>query len=114
MSFSDVLLESKKQILEESLAANYKKYGEEADFGYSIKRLLDKGNYEGFTRTNGARDNMVAAVSSSDISKIILKEMNYPANITFANFTREDRNKIIYQYAESVKNKVASNGYGSK
>ena len=114
VSFGDVLLESKKQILEESLAANYKKYGEEADLGYSIRRLLDQNNYEGFTRSGKARDNMAAAVGANDIGKIILKEMNYPPNVTFANFTKTDRNQIIEQYAESVRQKITSNGYGGK
>ena len=114
VSFSDVLLESKKQILEEALETNHKKYGDGADLSYSIKRLLDQGNYEGFTRSNGARDNMAAAVSAKDIGKIILKEMNYPPNVTFDNFSTADRNMIIDQYTASVREKISSNGYGGK
>ena len=48
------------------------------------------------------------------IGKIILKEMNYPPNVTFDNFSTADRNMIIDQYTASVREKISSNGYGGK
>ena len=75
---------------------------------------MENGNYSCITRSNGARDNMAAAVSAKDIGKIILKEMNYPPNVTFDNFSTADRNMIIDQYTASVREKISSNGYGGK
>lgn len=114
ISFSDVLLESKKQILEDALSENQRKYGDICDFGYSIKRILDEGSCVGFTKSNGARANVAASIDANDISKIIMKEMNYPKDMSLSSFSKDTRNQIIDQYAASVKAKQNGNGIGSK
>jgi len=114
VSFSDILVESKKQIFEYSLLANQQKYADGCDLSYSIKMVLDAGDYTGFTRNNCVRENMAAAVDANDISKIILKEMNYPPSISFNNFSKEVRDEIIDQYTAIVKDKINVGGYSSK
>ena len=114
VSFNDVVLKCKKQILEDSIRLTYDKYGESFNYNVGLENLINHGSYNGFTRDNNARSNMIAAVDGKDVSKIILKEMGYPSTVTFAHFNEQNRRDLVDQYISGVKEKIVSKGHGAR
>jgi uncharacterized protein (UPF0297 family) len=105
---SSVSIEPKEIFLEQAIMETYNKYEnlhlngncEYGGFDYAVSaviQLAEKNSYKGFTRDNGARDNLMINVTKDDILKIISKDsgIEYFPN---KNYTHDEIELLAEQY----------------
>lgn len=103
LEFNDVILKTKKSILDDAINSLREKYGNEYDVSYAIKRLLILHDYSGFTNYNNARDNLICGVSIQDVKEIITKELG----INYELFSSTDRDVLIEAYLNNDEKKYS-------
>lgn len=94
ITFEELILETKKSIIEDATNSLKEKYGESYDVNYSIKRLLLLHDYNGFTSKNNSRENLKASVSENDIRKMIEKGLG----IKISNYNKDGISMIVDAY----------------